>query len=607
MKDFVSVLRFLGFLAGAGLFLAGLGCGGVDPNKPVATIDDENVITAGDFLYHYHRALEKAPPRDKPVINTIEDARAFLDDLITGRVLEIEAETRGFGDDPLLERDIVTHRRQILFKMLREDVLTEITVTEGDVREYFVRSTHPRNVSCIVSKDEKNARKAKKALDSGRAFEDVVQEYSEDEVTRKLDGRYPEPIYYVDSPVTNAIFELKNKGDYTDVIHTNADGRYYIYRYDGNAEPEKRNYEQEKGEIRSKIESYRANNLIRERVEELRDEVEIERDDEVYDSIFTSPTAEIDEKFYNRFTTIAAVGGVPVYFDDFWDSFTYELKVLGVDMEALKRSDPDGFKETVDRVLDVYVSRAMVEVEAARRGITERDDFVREINRYRAGKLVDRVYQDVFVPTIPEPTEKEIAAYYERHKAEYAILEMMEGACIILRNRGLLEQLHSEAAKSGDFKNAADIAFKHLLDKYGVDEPGEKLPPTADELVTPFKVTKDPAYPLSGRADEPPYAGVLRKYVFDYPEGTISPVIEIGDGRYLMFRNRTHTPYREKSLEDENVAFLVKRDARAAVMLSPETDRRCQEWFENLKAKHKIEVNEGVLRALFKEIQKEKR
>jgi hypothetical protein len=581
-----------------------LGCGGVNPDKPIVTIDDEDVITAGDYLYHYHRAVDKAQPGGEPTIDTLDDARSILDSLITGRVLEIEAEARGYGDDPVLQRDVNNHRREILYDMLVEDVLTEAAVADADVREFYDRTTHPRYVSLIATKDEKKAEDAKKALDSGRPFEEVVEMFSEDVLTRRTGGKSPEPITYYTVPAHEVIFGLEDKGDYTDVIYREFYDMYFIYRYDGDAEPVKMDFETEKEKIREKLESYEADKVILGNVDKLRGGAVVERNKEVYDDVLTLSVAEVGEKHFNPFTVIATVNGSPIYFDDFWYNFVYKLKFSGIDPDAFRAAEPERFEEAVEKELEISVRQALMETEAERRGVTEREDFVREMNRFRGGKLIDRMYEEVFGSTVPKVTDEEIAAFYEGHKENYALPETMKGAFILLKDRGVLEELRAGALSAG-FGTAADKAYAYLLDKYGINEPGGRLPAEADELVSMFDVTKTPVYSKSPGGKEPPYNAVLRKYVFDYPEGTISPVIEVDDGLFLVFRNREHTPYVERALSDPKVYAAVRRDAQAEVMLSDETDRKFREWSDNLKAKHKIVVDEKVLEAVFKEIKKE--
>jgi peptidyl-prolyl cis-trans isomerase C len=580
------------------------GCAGVNRDKPVATIDGESVITAGDYLYHYHRALDKAPPKNKPVINTLDDARAFLDNLIIGRVLELEAEARGFDDDPVFKRDVVIHRSKILRNMLMEDVIAEVTVTDDDVKEYFDRVTHPRYVSLIATKTKADADKAKEALDAGTPFEEVVKKFSEDSATRKAGGRNPEPFYYKTVPAYDAVFELKNKGDYTDVVYREFYDMFFIYRYDGDAEPIKEEYEKEEDRLRKKLEKYRAEEIISGDVEKLRDGVKVKRNADVYDDVLSLPPAEVEKKHYHSLAVIAEVGETPIYFDDFWEHFVYKLNFSGINLDAFRRSDPEGFKEAVEKALDVFVREALKEVEAEKRGITEREEFVREMNRFRGVKLIDMMNKEVFIPTIPKVTDEEIVAYFNAHKNSYAVPEAMEGNCIIMKDRDLTEELYAVAGKEG-FKTAADKAFTHLTGEYGEANLKGPSPPTRDELVTHFVVTKDPSY-RTGGAEEPEYLTLLRKYVYDYPEGALSPVIDLGDGRYLLFHNDKYTAYKERSLDDEGVYKAVKRDAQIEVNMSDETDRRSREWFESLKAKHDVEVDEGVLKSIFKEIQKEK-
>ncbi|UCE26902.1 MAG: peptidyl-prolyl cis-trans isomerase [Candidatus Coatesbacteria bacterium] len=602
MVNSINRPKFVVISSSSAIFLVAVlfGCGGVNPDKPIVTIDGEYLITAGDYLYRYHRAVDKAEPGEEPVIDTFDDAQSFLDGLIIGRVLEIEAEARGYGDDPVLQRDVITHRQETMYDMLYEDVLVEITVTNEDVREYYNRKTRPRYASLIATKTEKRAEEAKKALDSGRSFEEVVGEFSDDRLTRGIGGKIQEPMMYRTAPVYDAIFDLEDKGDYTDVIYHEFYDMYFIYKYDGDADRIELDYEAEKGNLRGELENYKVNNAISESVDKLRDGAEVERNEGVYNDVFSLSVAEVGEKHFNPITIIATVNGTPVYFDDFWDYFVYKLKFSGTDPDAFRESDTKQFKNTVEKALDFFVRETLIEAVAARRGLTEREDFVREMNRFRGGKLADRMYEKVVIPTVPKVTDEEINAYYEGHKEDYALPETMKGAFILLKDRGLLEELHKEAL-SADFKTAADKAYGYLLAKYGVTEPGGRPPDDARETVAKFDVTAEPADDR-----ERPYDAILRKHVFDYPEGTISPVIEVGDGRFLVFRNREHTPYTERILTDPEVHAAVKRDAQAEIMLSPETDRKCREWLDDFKGKHEIVIDEKVLNAVFEDIQKKK-
>lgn len=139
--------------AAAALVAGGFACSGCgyDEKKPIVIFDGgKNVITVGDFVYHYKRAVEMAPPQSKPVVNTYDDAKGFLDDLINSRVLEMEADRLGYGKDPELAAAIADFRSNLLREKTQKKIRDGVTVTEAEILDYYNKNKEWRMVSFIM-------------------------------------------------------------------------------------------------------------------------------------------------------------------------------------------------------------------------------------------------------------------------------------------------------------------------------------------------------------------------------------------------------------------------------------------------------------------------
>jgi peptidyl-prolyl cis-trans isomerase C len=594
--------------AGA-LALSGLACSGCgyDEKKAVATLDGKNVITVGDFVYHYKRAVEMAPPQDKPVINTYDDAKEFLDDLITSRVLEMEADRLGYGKDPNLTREVDNYRSAQLKDKVRQRTADQIKVTEAEILDFYNKNKEFRRVSFIVCDKKAPADKAYAELVRGRPWNDVVKTYSVNVDNKDKGGEFPTPVPYTGDNVSRAVYATA-VGKFTPVVALESGDSWLIFRVDKKVPGDKQEYAKVKDAIRQNIRDYRTEMKIRELVRKLRKEAKITVNQELYDAVIKGSVADAAAKYDRKGKFIADVGGVPVHFDTWFEGMYYQIRMDPAAVDEYKKREPAAFKRLMDDRLRVFEDDALLEYEGIRSGIAKDPEFVREVNKFRAGMMVDRLYNEVFVPTVPAITDADIQRYFDAHKAEFQDPERAEVAIFISPDRAAIDKFLAQAKTAANIEDVGKAfaeAFPPPVMPAGgaatAAAPPENKRSLADYVLIP-KVPQPTAPGAPGA--EPPLIGELRPRVFAAKEGDVVGPFQIRDGRWAFFKFAKHNLLVQHTLAELPVADRCKAEAKNEKLASPEVDRKCQAWFKALRAKRKIVIDESALKMAFKKVQK---
>jgi hypothetical protein len=621
MKRVIIVTASAAALAWVGLTSSGCGGCGYDENKVIATIGDERTVTVGDFVYHYKRAVEMAPAQDKPVINTFDDAKDFLDDIITSRVLELEADKLGYGDEEQTKKDVDTYRSTLLRERIRNKVGDTVKVTEAEILDSFNKNKEWRRVSYIMCNENERADKAYAELKAGKPWNDVVKEYSEDERNRDQGGVIPEDFRYGGDNASRAVYDTE-VGSFTPVIKYEFGDVWLIFRVDkkGPVEKEgpvdeegrgrKEEYANVKDDYRSSIKSYKVNVKMEEHLAKLRKEAERKLNREAYDAVIKGNLAAAKEKYNRKGQVISSIGGVPVYFESWFEGMFLQFSMGEEQVEEFKRKEPAGFKKAMDDRLKALENDALLEYDAVRSGVDKEADFVRDLNRFRAGKLVDRIYEDVFLPTVAEVTDAEVKEYYENHKDEFQELERAEVEIVAMPVKTDAEEIRAKVVAGGDLGEVArEYGDKYYakLEKEGKleEEPSPAELPGYDIIRVPREtgagepgMPPGPAGGAAGLVDE------LRPRVFKAKKGDLSEVFKLKDGRWAFFRYVEYYPFVQHTLDEEGRYDLAKGGAKREKLASPEIDRKCQAWFEELRLQYDVVIDKGALKMAYKKVQK---
>jgi peptidyl-prolyl cis-trans isomerase C len=587
------------------------GCGGCgyDENKVIVTIGDKGSVTVGDFVYHYKRAVEMAPPQDKPVINTFDDAKDFLDDIIISRVLELEAEKLGYGDDEQLKKDVETYRSNLLRERARTKIEDTIKVTEAEILDFYNKNKEWRRVSFLMCDKKDQAEKARAELDAGKPWNDVVKKYSIFEQNKDQGGVVPEDFYYSGDNVSRAVYETE-VGKYTPVIEVESGDMWLVFRVDKKVPGQKDEYAQVKDGIRNSIKGHKLNIKMTEHVAKLREDAGVEVNREAYDAVIKGKLADAKEKYNRKKQAISTVGGVPVYFESWFEGMPLQFGMSEEMLDEFKSKQPEEFKKVMDDRLKALEDDALLEFDAIRSGADKEADFIRDLNRFRAGKMVDRIYDEVFVPTIPEVTEAEIKEYFENHKDEFQDLERADVEFVAMPKKAEAEAVRAKVMTGEDFMAAsgeyAEKYFKELEKKV---EPGQEPPRSEMPMADFFSVPKEPGAPeptapMGPEGGVAPLVDEIRPRVFKAKKGDVSEVFKLKDGRYAFFRYVEYSPFVQHTLDEKEYYERADQGAYREKLASPEVDRKCQAWFEELRGKFTIEIDEGALKMAYKKVQK---
>ena len=613
MKKVIIVTALAAVLAWVALTSSGCGGCGYDENKAIVTISDKGSvkrgITVGDFVYHYKRAVELAPPQDKPVINTFDDAKDFLDDIIISRVLELEAENLGYGDDKQLKKDVEVYRSNLLRERTRTNIEDAVKVTEAEILDYYNKNKEWRRVSFIMCDKKDQADKASAEIKAGKPWNEVVAKYSVFDQNKDQGGRMTDDFYYTGDNVSRAVYETE-VGKYTPAVETETGDLWLIFRVDEKVPGQKDEYAQVKDNVRNSIKSYKANVKMAELLAKLREEANIEVNQEVYDAVMKGKLADAKEKYNRTGQVISTVGDVPVYFESWFEGMSLQFGMSEETLDEFKGKEPEEFKKMMDGRLKALEDDALLEFDAIRSGADKEADFVRDLNRFRAGKMVDRIYDDVFVPTIPEVTVAEIQEYFENHKDEFQDLERADVEFIAMPKKEEAEGVRAKMVAGEDFMAAAnEYSEKYFEAANETAEPGKEPPrselPTVDFFSVPREPSApDPTAPMGPEGGVAPVVDEIRPRVFGAKKGDVSEVFKLKDGRWAFFRYVEHTPFLQHTLEEESYYEVAEQGAYREKMASPEVDRKCQAWFEELRDKFNIEIDDGALKMAFKKVQK---
>jgi len=609
MKRLMTIAVLAAALAWLACAVGGCSGCGYDEKKPIATIDGKNLITVGDFVYHYKRAVEMAPPQDKPVINTFDDAKDFLDDIITSRVLELEGETLGYGKDENLKRDLEMYRSNLLRERMRSKVAEEIKVTEAEILDYYNKNKEFRRVSFLMCDKKDQADKAYAELGAGKPWNDVVKKYSIFEENRDQGGKLPDDFYYTGDNASRAVYETP-VGKYTPVIETEVGNMWLVFRVDEKAPGQKDEYAKVKDNIRDSIKQYKVDMKMREYLAKLRKEAPVERNKELYDAMMADSIAALREKYNRKGEVITKIGNVPVYFDSWFEGMFLQLNMSEGAVDEYKRKEKEQFKKFMDDRLQALEDDALLEYEAIHTGVDKEEDFVRDVNRFRAGKMVDRIYEEVFLPTIPKVTDGDVAEYFDNHKHEFQEQERADIYLVAFPEKAGVEEVYAQVKAGGDVVAVSGQHMEKIVNalaeagKLDDQMPPEKMPVAS--LVTvnkePPPTPPGPAAPAEG--GEAPVMAELRGRVFKLKKGDLSDVFKLKDGRWAFFKYWEYYPFVQHTLDEEEVADSAKSGAEREKLASPEVDRRCQAWFNDLRAKHKIEIDDSALKMAYKKVQK---
>lgn len=148
-------------------------------NKILATVNGKE-ITEKDI----DESISRFPADRQQYISSKEGRQQLLEQIISFELIYDEAKDTGLENDAEYKYQAETMKREILTQLAIKKVLSEVKVTEDEVKDYYKANkdafASPKQVHAkhILVDTEEKALEIKKEIENGKVFEQAAREYS---------------------------------------------------------------------------------------------------------------------------------------------------------------------------------------------------------------------------------------------------------------------------------------------------------------------------------------------------------------------------------------------------------------------------------------------
>lgn len=225
--------------------------------------------------------------------------------------------------------------------------------------------------------------------------------------------------------------------------------------------------------------------------------------------------------------------------------------ITGADLDEKLNSMPPYMSEQFKtpqgrkRLLDGVVEEQIFYKEARATGLHDQEDYKQEIERTRRNMLV-KSYFDKKLQELSEPTEEEIAQYYEDHKNEFAYDEYARARHILVSTEEDARRIRREIDAGAGF---AELAGRYSLDGMSKSDGG-----LVGHVILPQR-------PIQGLGQVPEFS----RACFSMEVGDISVPVKTAKGYHIILVEERGTDYL-MPLEDarEDLSQRVSMEKRGS-------------------------------------------
>ena len=555
----------------------------------LATIDGVHVITADDLSYFYER-LATPPPETNESTTALKD---LLDRMITAKVLTLEAAAAGYDQDRFYRTQIENHRRFLLQSYVWREIEDGIAPGEEEVKAFYEKWRKRRMYSFIETEDRETAEEAYAALEAGRPWEEVLAEYTAFEYYRRPGGGWELPMEYVGDEASEALFNLKQPGEFTGVVKISP-VTWHIYRLDKIVHGSGQSYEAARADIELTLRNVKGEKRYLELTRQVREVAPIQRDEELWQDILTSPLEELLERHFGKDSVVSEVDRFPVYFDDLFAMFDRGVVLPPEKINRIRLEKPQQYEQLWLTFLEDLENDGLLKYQAVREGIDRTPEFEREMTVDADNLLIENFYRGEFLATVPAPTEEEIRAYYESHGEDFLIAESVNVYLVAMPDRAKLEDFYAKIKAGADLVITGEARLQARAEAEAqLPEPPPALPPEKDEWLGVVTITQAPA-----AAGDPKFAGELRPRVYPFEQlNELSEIYQLQDGRWAFYEPIYHQPVKVRTPEEPEVVYFCRKKVRENKIASPEVSAAAEAWLRALRNRHDVVVYEDVLAA----------
>ena len=187
--------------------------------------------------------------------------------------------TNGMSEDDILFRVKLDQLQQKLTQKVTEDAKK---VSNEDIEEYYEKNQkrfaqpERRDLRVVLTKTEAKADQAKKALEDGQSWKQVVNQYSIDEASKAQGGKLPAVAKgQQDKALDDAVFAAK-KGEIEGPVKTQFG--WYVFEVEKVTQASQQSLEESKDTVKNLLRSERQQKALDEFIKDFREEYKDETD-----------------------------------------------------------------------------------------------------------------------------------------------------------------------------------------------------------------------------------------------------------------------------------------------------------------------------------------
>jgi hypothetical protein len=514
---------------------------------PIAAVNDDT-ITVEDLtalLVSSHET--KAESKGEKIKMSFSEP---LKRLINVKLIIEEARNIGLDELPEIKKSIDTFADAALIQFFIQELVKDVTVDDKEVEPVYRGIVREWKVRSIMFPEKEDARKAEEALKAGAKFDEIAGKALKDGTAYGSEaGAYMKPDSL--SPEVLEVVSKMSVGSVSPIIPVGSAKHDYalvkleeeLFRED----PAKRE------EARILTLSAKKNQLLHKTREKL-----------------SRKYVTLDKKLNKSLDYDAKKPGMAKLLED--DRILVKIKgeepILVKDVSrAVNEKFFHGLEAAMERkqvskvkqeVLDEMIGRRVIRKEALLQGIDKTKRYQKLVKEKEETILFGSFVNKVVAPGV-KIGDEDIAAYYNKHLADYSYPEMM-------RLKGLaFDKLRDAESALAKLKKGADWAWVKTNAEGLTDKDAENLLIFDENLLMVTSLSDDVKQALTG----------AKPGDFRLATGP--------DGRFYILSVLEVTPSRRQSIEE--VSMVV-----AQTVFNAKLEQSLEEWAAKLKQEARVEI-----------------
>lgn len=243
------------------------------------------------------------------------------------------------------------------------------------------------------------------------------------------------------------------------------------------------------------------------------------------------------------------------------DGNVYTQEDVQAEMSTLPEMAKEFFQgpEGTARFVDELVKKELLYIEAKNKGLDKNKDFQKKVEEFKKITLINEILEKE-IQSAAKVADKDIKDYYDKHKEDFMVNTQVRLSHIVVKADDDAKRVYERLKKGEDFaKVASDVSLDKASAKAGGD-------------IGNFK-----------RGEMKPE---LEDVAFRLKKGEISMPIKLKDGIHII----KVTDAKGSMLEFDKVKGLIGQR-----MAAEKQRESFDKFIENLKKKHKIDINKDAL------------